>query len=71
MNSKIAGIALMIIGILMLVYTGFNYVTTKKVVDVGPIQINQKTDHPVSWPPAIGAVLLVGGIIIVSRGKKR
>jgi uncharacterized membrane protein YdcZ (DUF606 family) len=70
MNSKIAGIALMVIGILMLVYTGFNYVTTKKVVDIGPIQINQKTNHPVQWSPIVGAVLLVGGIVIVTTSKK-
>ncbi|MDP4284569.1 MAG: hypothetical protein Q8891_09105 [Bacteroidota bacterium] len=70
MNSKITGIVLMVIGILMLAYTGFNYVTTKKVVDIGPIQINQKINHPVQWSPIIGAVLLVGGIVIVTTSKK-
>ena len=54
----------------MVIDAGFNYVTTNKVVDLVPIQINQKTNHPVKWPPVIGAVLLVGGIVIVTRGKK-
>jgi Ca2+/Na+ antiporter len=70
MNSKIAGIALMVIVILMLTYIGFSYATTKKVVDVGPIQINEKTHRPVERSPVIAAVLLVGGIVIVTWGKK-
>jgi hypothetical protein len=36
----------------MVFYTGFNYVTTEKVVDIGPIEINKQQSHPVvsnSW----------------------
>jgi uncharacterized membrane protein len=66
---KITGIALIIIGVIMMAYTGFNYVTTKKIVDVGPIKINKETDHPVQWSPIVGAILLVGGIVIVAGNK--
>ena len=38
--KKILGIVLVVIGLIMMVYTGFNYVTTEKVVDLGPIEIN-------------------------------
>ena len=38
--KKTLGIVLVVIGIIMMVYTGFNYVTTEKVVDLGPIEIN-------------------------------
>ena len=44
---KTIGIIIVALGILMIVYTGFNYVTTKKVVDIGTIQINKETTHPV------------------------
>jgi len=70
MNLKITGIALIVIGILMMAYTGFNYVTTERVVDLGPIKINKEMNHPVQWSPIIGAVLLVGGIVIIARNKK-
>ena len=42
MKSKSIGIVLVVIGALMVVYNGFNYVTEKKVVDIGPIEINKK-----------------------------
>jgi len=67
---KTIGIALIIIGIVMIAYTGFNFITTKKVVDLGPIEINKEQNHHVQWPPIAGAVLLVGGIVIIVTNKK-
>ncbi len=67
---KTLGFMLAIIGLIMVIYTGFNYVTTEKVVDLGPIQINAEKNHPVQWSPVIGAVLLVGGIVLVVMDRK-
>jgi uncharacterized membrane protein YdcZ (DUF606 family) len=71
MQSKNLGIILVVIGLLMMLYTGFNYITTEKVVDLGPIQINKNENHPVKWSPIIGAILLVGGIVVIAIDKKK
>ncbi len=68
---KNLGIVLIVLGILMMVYTGFNYVTKENVVDLGPIQINAETNHPVQWSPVVGLVLIVGGIVVVAVDKKK
>jgi len=70
MKPKIFGILIIILGVIMMVYTGFNFVTTKKVVDLGPLQINQEKNHHVQWPPIVGSVLIIGGIAIMVFGKK-
>ena len=70
MQSKSLGLILVVLGIVMIAYTGFNYVTKEKVVDLGPIEINKEKNNPVSWSPIIGVVLLVGGIIVLARSKK-
>lgn len=70
MLTKTTGIILAVIGLLMIAYTGFNYVTTEKVIDIGPLQVNQKVNHPVQWSPIAGALLLVGGIVIIVSAKK-
>lgn len=70
MKFKIAGFILVVIGIIMIAYTGFSYITKDKVVDLGPIEINAKTRHPVQWSPIVGAVLLVGGIVVIVTSKK-
>ncbi len=70
MKSKTIGITLAIIGILMIIYTGFNYVTTEKV-DLGIVEMNVKKNNPVQWSPVVGVVLLIGGVIIVLTDKKK
>ncbi len=67
---KNLGIVLIVIGIVMMLITGFNFVTQKKVVDLGPIQVNKEENHPVQWSPIIGGVLLVGGVILLVTNKK-
>ncbi len=67
---KTLGFMLAVIGLVMVIYTGFNYVTTERVVDLGPIQINAEKNHPVQWSPVIGAVLLVGGIVLLVMDRK-
>ena len=70
MQTKTIGIILVIIGAIMMIYTGCNYITTKRVVDVGPIKIDKQESHPVQWSPIVGAILLVGGIAIVLTNKR-
>jgi len=70
MKFKTIGVILAAIGIIMMIYTGFNYVTKDKVVEVGPIEINAKTNHPIQWSPIVGIVLLVGGIVVFGSSKK-
>jgi drug/metabolite transporter (DMT)-like permease len=70
MNRNL-GIILIIIGAVMLIWTGFTYTKKKKVVDLGPLQVSVDQKETVNWPPYLGAILLVGGIIIIVIDKKR
>lgn len=71
MKSRTFGIALIIVGIMMLVYTGFNFVTTKRVVDIGAIKIDKEKTHHVQWPPIIGVVILISGVLVVASSAKK
>jgi uncharacterized membrane protein YidH (DUF202 family) len=71
MSKRPIGIVLIIIGVLMIIYTGFNYVTTEKVVDLGALKINAEKNHPVQWSPIVGVVLLVGGIVVLVTNKDK
>lgn len=68
---KTFGFVLIGLGIIMMIYTGFNYVSTEKVVDLGPIEINAEKNHPVKWSPIVGIVLIVGGIVVFAINKKK
>lgn len=67
---KNAGIIVIIVGALMIAYTGFNIVTKEKVVDIGPVEINKEEKHPVQWSPIVGVILVIGGIAMFVTSKK-
>lgn len=71
MKLRSIGIVVIVIGAIMVFYTGFNFVTKKKVVDIGPIEINKEENHPVQWSPIVGVTLLVGGILLVVADKRK
>ena len=64
------GIFLIVIGAVMLIWTGFSYTKIEKVVDAGPVHISADKQESVNWPPYAGGLLLVGGIVAVALGKK-
>ncbi len=71
MNAKTIGIIILVIGLLMTLYTGFNYVTKEKVVDIGSVEITADKEHTASWSPFIGiGVMVIGGVVFL-YGKKK
>jgi hypothetical protein len=71
MNAKTIGIIIMVIGLVMTLYTGFNYVTREKVVDIGDIEITAEKDNTVSWGPFLGiGVIVIGGVVFLAGRKK-
>ncbi|MBK7631211.1 MAG: hypothetical protein IPJ23_11025 [Ignavibacteriales bacterium] len=70
MNTKTIGIIIIVIGLVMNLYTGFNYVTREKVLDIGGIEISADKNHSVSWGSFIGVgIMIIGGVVLLA-GKK-
>jgi hypothetical protein len=67
---KVIGIVLLVIGILSLAYQGFSYTTQKKVVDLGPIQATKEEHHTVPLPPILGALALIGGVVVLVSDRR-
>jgi drug/metabolite transporter (DMT)-like permease len=68
---KVLGIVLIVIGIVMLVFRGFSVQTEKKVVDVGPLEVNKKENKWFGWPVYAGGLAIVAGVIIVVADNKK
>ena len=68
--KRTIGFILIIAGAVMLIWTGFTYTKREKVVDAGPIQISADKQKSVNWPPYAGAVLLLGGVILMAVSKR-
>jgi hypothetical protein len=70
-SMKTFGIILIVAGLLMLVYKGFNVQTEKKVVDIGPVEINKKENRWIGWPTYGGATAIAAGVLLFIADKKK
>jgi hypothetical protein len=71
----IIGLILIILGVVALAYGGFSFTTTekKKVVDLGPIQLDAtvEKERSVPLPPILGVAALTGGVVLVIVGSRK
>ncbi|HEX8021677.1 hypothetical protein [Mucilaginibacter sp.] len=68
--NKTIGILLIIVGVAMLIWTGFTYTKKEKIIDAGPIQVSADRGKTVNWPPYLGGLFVIGGIVIIAVSKK-
>ena len=68
---RLAGIILIILGVVGLVYGGITYTRRRDTVSIGPITatVNQRETFPIS--PVAGAVVIVAGIGLLLAGSRR
>jgi hypothetical protein len=69
--AGIVGIILIAIGIIAIAYGGFTYTKREKIIDAGPLQVSADREKTVPFPPILGGICLVGGIILVLAGNKK
>ena len=69
---KIAGILLIIIGILMIVFREVSFTKKEKVVDLGPVEINRTEKKELGWPAYAGGIAILGGaVLLISSARKK
>ena len=68
---KIVAIALLVAGVLALVYGGLSYTKDTTAVKIGPIELSVKEKETINVPvwAGIGAIV-VGGLLLVFGGRK-
>jgi len=69
--GKSLGILLIVIGLIMLVWSGFTYTKEEKIVDAGPIQISADKEKSVNWPPYAGGIALIAGVVVYVSSRKK
>jgi hypothetical protein len=69
---KRTGAIILVIGLMITVFTGFNFITRKKVVDLGALEITQNKNHELTWSPFIGVTVIVigGAVYLFGRTKQ-
>jgi drug/metabolite transporter (DMT)-like permease len=67
----VVGILLIVLGVVGLALGGFSFTRKEKVVDVGPIEATADKKESLPVPPLLGALAIVGGVVLVAAGARR
>jgi len=66
---KAVAVILIAVGVGIMIWGGFGFKTRQKVVDAGPIHISQDKTHNMPYGPVAGAVLALGRMALLLKGK--
>jgi drug/metabolite transporter (DMT)-like permease len=69
--ATIVGIVLIVLGVAALVLGGITYTTQETVLEVGPLKAQAEKEETIPLPPLLGAIALIGGIVLVVVGVRR
>lgn len=64
---RVAGMVLVVLGVLALVYGVLSWTRKDTVVDAGPIEITADKTESVALPPLAGIALIVGGAVLLMK----
>jgi hypothetical protein len=68
---KKAGIAVILIGLAMTIFTAFTFFTREKVANIGDVKITRDKPHNLKWSPLIGIAVMIGGGVMVLLPTKK
>jgi UDP-N-acetylmuramyl pentapeptide phosphotransferase/UDP-N-acetylglucosamine-1-phosphate transferase len=70
--ARIAGVILIVVGLIGLVWGGISWTEEKTVVDIGPIEARAEEQRTIPITPVVGGIALVAGIVLlVVPGRRR
>lgn len=69
-TTTLIAVILIAIGIVAFGYQGITYTTKENIVDIGPLKVTAEKSKTLPLPPIVGAIALVGGIVLLVAGRK-
>jgi drug/metabolite transporter (DMT)-like permease len=67
----IAGVLLIVLGLVVLVYQGITYTSREKVIDIGPITATAERQKTLPIPPVLGILAVAGGAALLVVGARK
>ena len=64
----LAGVLLIVLGVLSLSFQGIPYKADREAIRVGPLQATAETTRKIPLPPALGGIAVAGGTVLLLCG---
>lgn len=63
--ARIAGMVLIVIGLIGLIWGGISWTEEETLVDIGPIEARAEEQKSIPITPIVGGIALVAGIVLL------
>jgi len=67
----IAGVVLIGLGVVALVYQGVTYTSHETVLDIGPLHATADRQRTLPLSPVLGIVAVAGGVVLLMAGGRK
>jgi drug/metabolite transporter (DMT)-like permease len=68
---SILGVALIVLGVVALIYQGITYTSRETVIDIGPIHATADREKTLPLSPVLGVVAVAGGVVLLVAGIRK
>jgi uncharacterized membrane protein YidH (DUF202 family) len=68
---SVAGVVLIVLGLVALAYQGINYTRRETVIDIGPVHATADRTRTLPLPPVVGIVAVAGGVALLVVGIRK
>jgi len=69
--ARIAGVILIVIGLIGLIWGGISWTEEETLVDIGPIEARAEEQKSIPITPIVGGIALVAGIVLLVVPSRR
>jgi hypothetical protein len=68
---SVAGVVLIVLGLVALVYQGITYTSRETVIDIGPLHATADRERTLPLPPVFGIAAVAGGAVLLMAGVRK
>jgi drug/metabolite transporter (DMT)-like permease len=68
---SILGVALIVLGVVALIYQSITYTSRETVIDIGPIHATADREKTLPLSPVLGVVAVAGGVVLLVAGMRK
>lgn len=69
-SSVIAGVLLIVLGVLALVYKNVSYTSQETVLQIGSLKATTETEKNIPIPNVLGIVAIIAGVVVIAVGAR-
>jgi hypothetical protein len=68
---SLVGVALIVLGLVALLYQGVTYTSHETVLDIGPLHATADRQKTLPLSPVLGFMALAGGVVLLVYGARK